>query len=67
MHPFALNDEEIKLVSGAGSFISTIGGTVSDPNTPIDPIVLIPTDPKPIEETTLALGEEGGWYPDPAV
>ena len=65
MHPFALSEEQLHLVSGGGSRVSLIGGTISDPNTPIAPIVLIPTDPKPIEETTLALGEEGGWYPDP--
>ena len=56
MHPFALNDEVLDQISGGnGSVAGRFGFIIENPLTPI----------KPIEETTLALGEEGGWYPDP--
>jgi len=60
MHPFALNDELLDLVNGAG----IAGGIVENPLTPIAPL---PGNTKPglIEETTQAIGEEGGCYAPP--
>ncbi len=56
MHPFALNDDVLDQVNGGtGSNAGRIGFIIDNPITPI----------KPIAETTLALGEEGGWYPNP--
>lgn len=56
MHPFALNDEVLEQINGAGSIASTYGLIIPNPLTPIKPI-------KPTELTTMALGEEGGWVP----
>ena len=58
MHPFALNDEALDQVSGGIPFPGMI------PDNPLTPIAPLPD--KPIAETTLAIGEEGGcWYPQP--
>ena len=56
MHPFALNDEALDQVNGAG--LRFPGIIYENPLTPIAPLPI-----KPIAETTLAIGEEGGWTP----
>ena len=56
MHPFALNEKQVEQVSG-GIFT----GMRIDP--PLTPIYAFP--PKDIEYSTDALGEEGGWVPQP--
>ena len=61
MHPFALNDEVLDQINGGGSIV---GGIVTYPPTPIAPIGEDPKTPiGPIEYSTMALGEEGGWVP----
>ena len=63
MHPFALSEEQIKLVSGG----SIAGGTINDPLTPITPIAIAPVGTHlPVGDSTQAIGEEGGtWWPGP--
>jgi len=61
MHPFALNDEVLDLITGAAG---TRGGDVGVPMMPTEPLKITPIEPPP--ETTLAIGEEGGWTPPPA-
>ena len=59
MHPFALNDEVLDQIGGGFRFEDVI---IENPLTPIAPF------PKtPGEETTMAIGEEGGGYPEPSL